>query len=76
MKRGTRAGYMHKGAKETFMELTVKAKVEDIAKKPVEKPKETVEEFLKNGGTIKKYAYKWPPGWKKTFNGFSKFDKR
>lgn len=30
---------------------------------------ETVEEFLKRGGEIKKYAYKRPPPWGYTFNG-------
>lgn len=38
--------------------------------------RETVEEFLARGGEVKKYAYKKPPCWKKTFNGFSKYDKR
>lgn len=47
-----------------------------IDERSVPAKKETVQDFLKRGGEIKKYAYKWPPEWKKTFNGFSKYDKR
>ena len=41
-----------------------------------QKKTESVEDFLKRGGQIKKYAYKNPPKWKATFNGHSKYDKR
>lgn len=38
--------------------------------------RETLEEFLARGGVVTKAKYKKPPMWKKTFNGFSKFDKK
>lgn len=38
--------------------------------------KEEMCDFLKRGGKIKKYAYKNPSFWQKTFNGLSKYDKR
>lgn len=59
-------------------EQAADARFSEIAEdpKPRSPESETVEDFMKRGGEVRSYAYKEPPCWKMTFNGFSKYGKR